>query len=157
VVIRSPERASFVDLVQLIGDVPPSAAAECSSTLPQILGRTTLVSQVLTSQAHREGAMQSSPRPEEVTMSTSIERAPLEMRHDAPAGTTRISARQALLACGIVYALLYVIVNDVIAATLYDGYSRRSQAVSELSATGARYRRNLWMSPWHENAAYLPP
>jgi hypothetical protein len=21
----------------------------------------------------------------------------------------------------------------------------------------ARYRRNLWMSPWHENAAYLPP
>jgi hypothetical protein len=20
-----------------------------------------------------------------------------------------------------------------------------------------RYRRNLWMSPWHENAAYLPP
>jgi transposase len=19
-----------------------------------------------------------------------------------------------------------------------------------------RYRRNLWMSPWHENAAYLP-
>ena len=22
---------------------------------------------------------------------------------------------------------------------------------------GRRYRRNLWMSPWHENAAYLPP
>jgi hypothetical protein len=22
---------------------------------------------------------------------------------------------------------------------------------------GLRYRRNLWMSPWHENAAYLPP
>ena len=20
-----------------------------------------------------------------------------------------------------------------------------------------RYRRKLWMSPWHENAAYLPP
>jgi hypothetical protein len=20
-----------------------------------------------------------------------------------------------------------------------------------------RYRRNQWMSPWHENAAYLPP
>jgi K+/H+ antiporter YhaU regulatory subunit KhtT len=20
-----------------------------------------------------------------------------------------------------------------------------------------RYRRSLWMSPWHENAAYLPP
>jgi hypothetical protein len=70
-------------------------------------------------------------------MSTSIERAPLDVRRDATARTTRISARQALLACGIVYALLYPIVNDVIAATLYDGYSRMSQAVSELSATGA--------------------
>jgi Protein of unknown function (DUF998) len=70
-------------------------------------------------------------------MSTSIERAPLDMRRDATAATTRISARQALLACGIVYALVYPIVNDVIAAALYDGYSRMSQAVSELSATGA--------------------
>jgi hypothetical protein len=27
----------------------------------------------------------------------------------------------------------------------------------EASAAAAeRYRRNLWMSPWHENAAYLP-
>jgi hypothetical protein len=70
-------------------------------------------------------------------MSTSIEWAPLDMRRDATAGTTRISAHRALLACGIVYALLYVIVNDVIAATLDDGYSRMSQAVSERSATGA--------------------
>ena len=70
-------------------------------------------------------------------MSTTIERAPLDMRRDATTRTTRISGRQALLACGIVYAVLYVIVNDVIAATLYDGYSRMSQAVSELSATGA--------------------
>jgi hypothetical protein len=69
-------------------------------------------------------------------MST-IERAPREVRRDTTAETTRSSARQALLACGIVYALLYVIVNDVIAATVYDGYSRMSQAVSELSATGA--------------------
>jgi hypothetical protein len=44
----------------LMSGVPQSAAAECSSTLPQILGRTTLVSQILTSQAHREGAIQSS-------------------------------------------------------------------------------------------------
>lgn len=40
--------------------------------------------------------MLSSPRLEEVTMSTTIERAPLDMRRDAPAGTTRISARQVL-------------------------------------------------------------
>jgi len=24
-------------------------------------------------------------------------------------------------------------------------------------AARPRYRRNQWMSPWHENAAYLPP
>lgn len=70
-------------------------------------------------------------------MSTTIERAPHHVRRYGTAITTRITARQALLACGILYALLYPIVNDVIAATLYDGYSRMSQAVSELSATGA--------------------
>jgi hypothetical protein len=48
--------------------------------------------------------------------------------------------RQALLACGIFYAVLYPVVNDAIAATLYDGYSRMSQAVSELSAAGAPTR-----------------
>jgi len=29
------------------------------------------------------------------------------------------------------------------------GQAKRNGVVS--------YRRNLWMSPWHENAAYLPP
>jgi hypothetical protein len=27
----------------------------------------------------------------------------------------------------------------------------------ERTSRCTRYRRNLWMSPWHENAAYLPP
>ena len=54
--------------------------------------------------------------------------------------TARTAVRQALLACGLVYAVLYPLVNDVIAATLYDGYSRTSQAVSELSAVGAAPR-----------------
>jgi hypothetical protein len=42
-----------------------------------------------------------------------------------------------LLACGLAYAAWYVISNDVIAATYYEGYSRMDQAVSELSATSA--------------------
>jgi hypothetical protein len=50
---------------------------------------------------------------------------------------------QALLACGVLYALTYVIFNDVIAATSYHGYSRMSQAVSELSASGAPTRTFL--------------
>ncbi|TIC81298.1 DUF998 domain-containing protein [Nocardioides sp. GY 10113] len=53
---------------------------------------------------------------------------------DGPAGNL---ATRVLLACGIAYAGLYPVLNDPVAATLYDGYDRTSQAVSELSATGA--------------------
>ncbi|HET7481886.1 MAG TPA: DUF998 domain-containing protein [Actinomycetota bacterium] len=67
---------------------------------------------------------------------TTIERNPVLLA-DRDAAKTRITSRHLLLACGVAYAVLYPIVNDLIAATLYDGYSRMSQAVSELSATGA--------------------
>lgn len=50
----------------------------------------------------------------------------------APAALTRV-----LLACGIAYAVLYVFANDVVAASLFPGYSRLDQAVSELSGTRA--------------------
>jgi hypothetical protein len=33
----------------------------------------------------------------------------------------------------------------------------RAIEVSASTEHRMRYRRNLWMSPWHENAAYLPP
>lgn len=48
-----------------------------------------------------------------------------------------------LLACGVAYSLVYVIANDVVAAGLYDGYSRVTQAVSELSGVGAPSRTFL--------------
>jgi hypothetical protein len=51
-----------------------------------------------------------------------------------------VRMRQSLLACGIVYAVLYPVANDVVAAAMYDGYDRISQAVSELSAAGAPSR-----------------
>jgi hypothetical protein len=57
--------------------------------------------------------------------------------HSARAETAGLTSRKALLGCGLLYAVLYPIVNDLIAAALYDGYSRMDQAVSELSATGA--------------------
>jgi hypothetical protein len=47
---------------------------------------------------------------------------------------------KALLACGVLYALLYAVVVDVVAASRYAGYSRLSQALSELSALGAPTR-----------------
>jgi hypothetical protein len=43
----------------------------------------------------------------------------------------------ALLACGVAYPLAYIVANDVVAAAIYDGYSRVDQAISELSATEA--------------------
>jgi hypothetical protein len=56
---------------------------------------------------------------------------------------SRANLVRALLACGAAYSLLYVVENDVIAATRYEGYSRMSQAISELSAKGAPTRKFL--------------
>jgi hypothetical protein len=73
-------------------------------------------------------------------MSATIEQGSRRARRYAGVGIARKSPRQALLACGILYAVLYPIVNDMLAAAMYDGYSRMSQAVSELSAVGAPSR-----------------
>ena len=70
-------------------------------------------------------------------MSSSTRSALGEARRGIQEQTASVKLNQALLACGMLYALLYPIVNDVIAAMMYDGYSRTSQAVSELSAVGA--------------------
>jgi len=51
--------------------------------------------------------------------------------------------RKVLLFCGILSSLLYIIANDVIAATSYPGYSRISQPFSQLSATFAPSRTVL--------------
>jgi hypothetical protein len=48
-----------------------------------------------------------------------------------------------LLGCGVLYALSYTVANDLVAASRYRGYRRTSQAVSELSATGAPTRTFL--------------
>lgn len=49
-------------------------------------------------------------------------------------------SRRVLLACGIAYGAVYVVSNDVVAASAYPGFSRRDQVVSELSAVGASPR-----------------
>lgn len=56
-------------------------------------------------------------------------------RTDTSVTSTRLT--QVLLACGLLYAALYVVLNDVVAAGLYPGYDPLSQAISELSATGS--------------------
>jgi hypothetical protein len=73
-------------------------------------------------------------------MSTAVDRVPEQTRGHAASEQSRAALSRVLLTCGVLYSLLYVIVNDVVAATLYRGYSRISQAISELSATGAPTR-----------------
>ena len=48
----------------------------------------------------------------------------------------RIRTQKALLACGVLSAVLYV-ATDILGGLRYDGYSFTSQAISELMATGA--------------------
>lgn len=70
-------------------------------------------------------------------MTITTDRAPRALLHDAEQAAPAERVRLQLLACGVIYGLLYVVVNDVLAAAAYDGYSRSSQAISELSAAGA--------------------
>ena len=58
-------------------------------------------------------------------------------------GGTATEAQKVLLACGVVYGLVYLVTNDVVAAMVYQGYSRMDQAISELSATSAPTRAFL--------------
>jgi hypothetical protein len=68
---------------------------------------------------------------------------PARTRADLPLPPVGFDVRRPLLACGILYAVLYPVANDLVAASLYDRYDRASQAVSELSATGAPSREFL--------------
>ena len=74
-------------------------------------------------------------------MSTTIERAS-ELRRSGTSTTSTptTTLQKILLACGVAYGVVYIVANDMIAATIYDGYSRIDQAISELSATEAPSR-----------------
>lgn len=76
-------------------------------------------------------------------MSATLGVAPVSVREQERTTPRRAWRVRVLLACGIVYALLYVVANDLVAATLSDGYSRMSQTVSELSAIDAPARTFL--------------
>ncbi len=73
-------------------------------------------------------------------MATTLDRAPRATSRDIATKTSRITDSRILLACGVLYGVLYVVASDVIAAPLNDGYSRMDQAISELSGTSAPTR-----------------
>jgi hypothetical protein len=70
-------------------------------------------------------------------MRTTLERRQQARTATGPMASSRRPLIRPLLWCGVAYGVAYVIANDAIAATLYDGYSRAAQAISELSASGA--------------------
>ncbi len=76
-------------------------------------------------------------------MSTTTRPAPHRPRRRSRERASPRAVTRALLGCGVAYAVLYPVANDLVAATAYEGYDRMSQAVSELSATGAPTRTFL--------------
>jgi len=57
---------------------------------------------------------------------------------------------KALLMCGVAYSVSFVVVSDLLAALLYEGYDHLDQTISELSARGASTRPLLaaWGPIW---------
>jgi hypothetical protein len=72
-------------------------------------------------------------------MSVTAQEVPELLPSEAPAQRREIT-RKVLLACGAVSSLLYIVAADVVAASLFHGYRRTSQMVSELFAFGAPSR-----------------
>ena len=78
-------------------------------------------------------------------MSTTANRASELMPRDARVRDWRETLRKGLLACGVLYVLAYVGWHEI-AALQWEGYSRISNAISELSLPGAPSR---WvLEPW---------
>lgn len=73
-------------------------------------------------------------------MATTFKSIPARSHDDVAARSRRGKSQRVLLACGIGYPVVYIVTNDGIAATLYDGCSRMDQVISELSAKGAPTR-----------------
>ena len=71
-------------------------------------------------------------------MSTTLARAPESLRDEAPESSVP-HIRRSLLWAGIAAVALYVI-GDLVSGLLYDGYSFRDQAISELAAFGSSVR-----------------
>jgi hypothetical protein len=91
--------------------------------------------------------MHSSTIQERLTQTPMWSAPPLELTTTPPTPpvetATRLGespVRKTLLVCGVVSSLIYVVINDLVAASLYGSYSRVSQAVSELSAIDAPSR-----------------
>jgi hypothetical protein len=62
------------------------------------------------------------------SMSSATERAPALAPRDASVKDTREMVRKALLAAGPLASLLYIVAVDVVAASLWEGYSRTGGA-----------------------------
>ena len=78
--------------------------------------------------------------PEGGRLSTTFHPSPDVVPGDEVVTTSKGTSSRVLLLCGVLYGVIYAVAADVIAATVYDGYSRIDQAISELSGTSAPTR-----------------
>ncbi|WP_427173778.1 DUF998 domain-containing protein [Arthrobacter sp. 92] len=87
-------------------------------------------------------------------MSIDKRRLPQFKRVTPPGGRRVDVLRKALLAAGALSSLLYVVATDVVAASMWDGYRRTEQMVSELFAVGSPGRDVLLPFTWLYTALF---
>lgn len=87
-------------------------------------------------------------------MSVEKRRIPQFKRVTPPGGGRADVLRKALLAAGALSSLLYVVATDVVAASMWDGYRRTEQMVSELFAVGSPGRDVLLPFTWLYTALF---
>jgi Protein of unknown function (DUF998) len=81
-------------------------------------------------------------------MSAATERTPELMSPKPLPSQAHHATRKGLLAAGALSSLLYVVATDGVAASMWDGYSRTEQMVSELFAIGSPGREILVPTTW---------
>lgn len=81
-------------------------------------------------------------------MSIDRHRLPLRRWAATPGSQRHDVTRKALLAAGSLSSLLHVVATDVVAASMWDGYRRTEQMVSELFAVGSPGRDVLVPFTW---------
>ena len=71
------------------------------------------------------------------SLQSATERAPALAPRHASVKDTRETVRRSLFAAGPLSSLLYIVAVDVVAASLWEGYSRTGEMVSKLFAVGS--------------------
>ena len=75
-------------------------------------------------------------------MSATLERRPELMRTVVPPTSSRAPRVRFLLSCGVAYGVVYVVANDVVAATLHDGFEAGAEGERGLAGASPSAERD---------------